>query len=158
MKQRNMHLKVIDGLLFISIMVTLVIGLNAVAPVYKNISYLLPSCRIKQNIVICHFPHPEFRIPVFQNAAFQRHIPDTMLCKFFFQSVSFGIQQHIFADRLIFAIQPFQPDAFLGTTKRIGLFQRHAHHCRNGMRFRQPKQCLHVNICKQCFFRLYLLQ
>ena len=156
MKQRNMHLKVIDGLLFISIMVTtLVIGLNAVAPVYKNISYLLPPCRIKKNIVIRHFPHPEFRIPVFQNAAFQRHIPYTMLCKFFFQLVPFGVQQHIFADSLVFAIQP---GGFSGVLERIGLLQRHAHHCRNGMRFRQPKQCLHVNICKQCFFRLCALQ
>lgn len=109
-----------DGLLFISIMVTtLVIGLNAVAPVYKNISYLLPPCRIKKNIVIRHFAHSEFRIPVFQNAAFQRHIPDTMLCKFFFQSVPFGIQKHIFADSLVFAIQPFQPGGFSGVLEDL---------------------------------------
>ena len=151
-------IKVIDWWFFILIVVTLVISFYSVSSALKNHFYFFPFGGIKKNIVICHFPHPEFRIPVFQNAAFQRHIPDTMLCKFFFQSVPFGIQQHIFADSLVFGIQPFQPGGFSGVLERIGLFQRHAHHCRNGMRFRQPKQCLHVNICKQCFFRLCALQ
>ena len=152
------HTKYIYWWFFIRIVVTLVIFFYSVSPALKNRFYFFPFGGIKKNIVICHFPHSEFRIPVFQNAAFQRHIPDTMLCKFFFQLVSFGIQKHIFADSLVFAIQPFQPGGFSGVLKRIGLLQRHAHHCRNGMRFRQPKQCLHVNICKQCFFRLCALQ
>ena len=59
------------------------------------------------------------------NAAFQRHIPDTMLCKFFFQPVPFGIQKHIFSDSLVFDIQPFQPGGFSGVLERIGLLQRH---------------------------------
>lgn len=74
------------------------------------------------------------------------------------QEVMEDYEANIFADSLVFAIQPFQPGGFSGVLERIGLLQRHAHHCRNGMRFRQPKQCLHVNICKQCFFRLCALQ
>lgn len=154
----DMYFKVIDWRFFILIVVAFVISFYSVSPALKNRFYLFPFGSIKQNIIIRHFAHSEFRIPVFQNAAFQRHIPDTMLCKFFFQPVPLGIQQHIFADSLVFGIQPFQPSGFSGVLKLIRLFQRHAHHCRNGMRFRQPKQCLHVNICKQCFFRLCALQ
>ena len=154
----NVHFKVIDWWFFILIVITLVISFYSVSSTLKNRFYFLPFGGIKKNIVICHFPHSEFRIPFFQDAAFQRHIPDTMLYKFFFQPVPFGIQQHIFANGLVFAIQPFQSGGFSGVLESIGLLQRHAHHCRNRMRFRQPKQCLQVNIYKQCSFRLNVLQ
>ena len=153
-----MHFKIINRRFFIYIVIALPERNSLVAPVLKNLPHLFTSGRVKQNVVVRHLPHAGLRVPVFQDAAFQGHIPDALCFQLMQNGLTLGIQQHIFSDRLIFGFEPLLLCCFIGICKNRSFLQCHADHGRDRMLFCHDQKLLQIRIGQNFFLRRSALE
>ena len=157
-KQGNVHFKIINGRLFVFIMVPFSERNDFVAPAPKNFPHPFPLRGVKQNVVVRHFPHSGLWIPVLQDAAFQGHMPNSRRFQLLHNGCPLGIQQHILSDCLVFGFPPMLLYRLIGTCKNCCFLQCHAHHCGNRMIPGRDIKLLQIHIGQKFFLRRNILE
>ena len=144
-EQPHMEFKIIHRLFQVGIMYCLAFLIQFISPILHIRLHSFPSGRIKQQIIICHLPHPVTGIKILNQNSFQRRIPDPLFLHIRNDLGPFCIKQHPPADGKILCMLPLIP--VFHHLFRMGryLFQCHGDHRRHLVGMGHFPQRLHIH-------------